>query len=103
VASGARNIPAERSVLLAVVGFAIFVVRPLFILPKPYFVLVLAAVPGCGLAATLAGVAGIKQARAVDGPKVTAVLGLLGGLFILVVSVAFLLFLWALSRENWQF
>jgi len=98
---------AERSVILAMGGFALMaariVVRPFISLPEPFGILFLACVPGCGLAASVSGVVGIKRARADGGPTATAIFGFLGGLFVLVISVAFLLLLWAISRSNWQF
>ena len=89
--------------LLAVAGFVLLVVRPFFIPPYPLGILTLGLVPICALAATVSGIVGFRQARAVHGPKTTAILGFLGGLVVLVVSLAYLLFLWALSRSNVQF
>jgi RsiW-degrading membrane proteinase PrsW (M82 family) len=94
---------AESSALLALAGVAIPVVRSFFILPRTFAILVLASIPGCGLAAVASGGVGIKRARADGGPKVRAVFGFLGGLFVLVISVPFLFELWVISRSNWQF
>jgi tellurite resistance protein TehA-like permease len=103
VAARQRNVPAEGSLLLATAGLAILVVRSYVIFPNPFGILVTALVPGCGLAASAAGIVGIRRARAADGPTVVAVLGLLGGLGLLFLCVAALLLLWAISRSNWQF
>jgi hypothetical protein len=64
---------------------------------------ILVAVPVAGLSATIFGFIGMINARRVGNGRSRSFVGLLTGIAVLIASGIFALFLWEISRTDWQF
>lgn len=92
------NLPAQLAFWFALLAPALLVFGQYLQLRGRFL-----AIPILGLAATTCGAIGVSRARRLKTGMPWAVIGLLGGIAILVLSAAVVLYIWAASRSNWEF
>jgi hypothetical protein len=101
----AQNLPAQLSLwsVAAAVLLAMFA-RPLrSLLPDVRWFSPYLWIPVCGLASILFGVIGLTRVKNTGVGKVKAIIGLILGVGISLLSLAVILFLWEWSRSIFTF
>jgi hypothetical protein len=101
----AKNVPTQLSLwsVAAAVLLAIFA-RPLrSFLPDSRWFSPYLWIPVCGVASILFGVIGLTRVENAGVGKVAAIIGLILGVAITLLSLAVILFVWEWSRSNFTF
>jgi hypothetical protein len=101
----AQNIPAQLSLwsVAAAVLLGVFA-RPLrSFLPDIRWFSPYLGIPVCGVASILFGAAGLTRVKNTGVGKMEAIIGLIIGVFITLLSLAAILFIWEWSRSNFTF
>ena len=93
-----RNLPTQLGSWIAILA-PVFFVSGQYLQLRSRFL----AIPILGLATTTCGLIGLIKARRLRTGRPWAVIGLLGGVAILMLSAVVVLYVWAASRSSWEF